>query len=90
MNLISKLKQAATLVLGVVLTVVMFPVLLATTTFLLMTGFVGAMFGAYKMRQLARQSERAIKEGSNSGSGEKQTAESVVIEGTYYVVHPAS
>ncbi len=86
MNLISRIKQGATLVLAAALTVVMFPVVLATTTFLLITGFIAALFGAYKIRQLAKDAERTGAFNTSQGKG----SDRVTIEGSYYVVRPVS
>lgn len=83
MNLIDRIKHGAVVVLGVVLTIAMFPLLLATTTFLLLTGFVGAIVGAYRFRQLVKQTEQAVK--SN-----RQTSAGQTIEGTYTVVDPVN
>lgn len=84
MNLLSRLKRGATLVLGMALTIVLFPVFLATATFVLMTGFAGAVYGAHKIRQLAKQRDEAGKMSNFAAD----TQHGPTIEGNYYVVYP--
>lgn len=86
MNLIDRIKHGAAVVLGVVLTIAMFPLLLATTTFLLLTGFVGAIVGAYRFRQLVKQTEQT----EQAVKSNRQTSAGQTIEGTYTVVDPVN
>lgn len=85
MNLLDRTKQILTVGAGVALTVLMFPVLLATTSFLLLTGIVGALLGTYKMRQFVQQAEQTMKPPTR----DRHTSEGQTIEGSYYVVHPS-
>lgn len=86
MNLLDRTKQILTVGAGVTLTVVMFPVLLVTTSFLLLTGVVGALLGTYKVRQFVQQAEQ----NKQSPTRNRNASEGQTIEGSYYVVHPAS